>query len=380
MIETIIKEAYKLKWTEDNNPNGWIEPTTYCQLKCAGCYRDCNRPGQIPAHLPLEEMKKQVDWFITHRNVQTISIAGGEPLMYPHLEELITYISSKKCRTMIYTNGLLLDKERIKLLEEAGATQMMVHIDEYQGRPDIASIEDIPALREQFCILFKDFKKIKLGFIQPISADNLQSVSTIMHIAHKHIDVVSLLVFTIYRNVCKAQTENPSIPAEIGIPEIINTINTTEHFIPAAYLTSSQNTEDIAWLFGIRAGTVKKIFGYFGPDLYRYSHEKYYALNKRFLFISQRNNLKISSLFAVIHLKSVRQVLISFFKNLFTIGKKGTFFQTILILRGVEERNGTWDECDACPDRMIYNGKLIPSCILENLKEADLSAYKNVSL
>ena len=34
-----IKNLYRLPWTKENNPTGWIEVTTFCQLKCPGCYR-----------------------------------------------------------------------------------------------------------------------------------------------------------------------------------------------------------------------------------------------------------------------------------------------------------------------------------------------------
>jgi len=38
-----------------------------------------------------------------------------------------------------------------------------------------------------------------------------------------------------------------------------------------------------------------------------------------------------------------------------------------------------WDLCRNCPDRIIYNGKLVPSCILEDLKNKENIEFKTVT-
>ena len=35
----LLSEMYRIPWTKHDNPNGWIEVTTECQLDCQGCYR-----------------------------------------------------------------------------------------------------------------------------------------------------------------------------------------------------------------------------------------------------------------------------------------------------------------------------------------------------
>ena len=41
MIENSLdtNQMYRLPWSKEDNPSGWIEVTTFCQLKCPGCYR-----------------------------------------------------------------------------------------------------------------------------------------------------------------------------------------------------------------------------------------------------------------------------------------------------------------------------------------------------
>ena len=34
-------------------------------------------------------------------------------------------------------------------------------------------------------------------------------------------------------------------------------------------------------------------------------------------------------------------------------------------------KNGEWDVCKGCPDAMMYEGKLIPSCLLERVRAGE---------
>ena len=196
-----ISDCYRLPWTELDNPNGWIEPTTFCNIACPGCYRGIDRPEHSPKHLGLAELKSQIDWFKTKRNVHTISIAGGEPLMYPQIIELIEYAVGKNLRTMLYTNGVLLDAEMAEKLAAAGLTQVVVHTDRFQSRPDLKRDESHIKLREKYVEIVRNFPTLRLGFIQPISADCNGELFTVMEFLEKNIDVVNLMVFTLYRNI-----------------------------------------------------------------------------------------------------------------------------------------------------------------------------------
>ena len=50
---------------------------------------------------------------------------------------------------------------------------------------------------------------------------------------------------------------------------------------------------------------------------------------------------------------------------------KDITYQVILIIDGPEKINGKWELCDGCPDAMYYKGKLVPSCLLERVKEGE---------
>ncbi|MBN1118627.1 MAG: radical SAM protein, partial [Bacteroidales bacterium] len=200
-MEKILSNCYRLPWREDNNPNGWIEPTTFCQLKCPGCYRGVDKKTHRAEHEDLQKMKSHVDWLISNRNIHTLSIAGGDPMVYPFLEELISYAAHKNLRTMVYTNGVDLDEARLFKLKSAGVTQIVIHIDIYQGRKNCATEEQADALREEFCNLFRKVKGVNLGFIQPLSRETLADISKSNAFFVRNRDVINLVVYTLYREI-----------------------------------------------------------------------------------------------------------------------------------------------------------------------------------
>ena len=135
-MEINLTNAYKLPWTKEDNPNGWIEPTTFCQIKCPGCYRGLAEKNPVRVHEKLEKMKSEIDELIVSRNTQTLSIAGGEPLLYPQLDELIAYSTKKGLKTKVYTNGFALTKNRLIELKNSGLTEAIIHLDRFQQRQD----------------------------------------------------------------------------------------------------------------------------------------------------------------------------------------------------------------------------------------------------
>src|SRR3989338_8151506 len=106
-----LKNLYKIPWTKNNNPNGWIEPTTYCQLACPGCYRGLDAPNPPRIHEELEKLKRDIDTLVKIRNIQTIAIAGGEPFLYPKLDKLVAYAHQKGLGVRLVTNGCLLTEK-----------------------------------------------------------------------------------------------------------------------------------------------------------------------------------------------------------------------------------------------------------------------------
>ncbi len=114
------RELYRLPFSKNDNPNGWLEITTHCNLKCPKCYRGCDRDDIPQVHESFEDITFNIDELIRIRNCQIISISGGEPLLHPQLHRIIAYIKSKGVKPWLHTNGVLLNKELVISLKNDG--------------------------------------------------------------------------------------------------------------------------------------------------------------------------------------------------------------------------------------------------------------------
>jgi len=137
------RAPYRLPWTVTNNPSGWIEVTTHCQLRCPGCYRGTGLPGWTPAHRPLREVMLEIDTLCRDRNIQALSISGGEPLLYPKLNNVVRHARSRNLEVLILSNGIALDTDRLHQLRDLGVSRMLLHIERNQQRAELDDEENV---------------------------------------------------------------------------------------------------------------------------------------------------------------------------------------------------------------------------------------------
>lgn len=77
-----------------------------CNYKCKYCFAHFN----CKKILPIEEWISIVNNILSSIPVKRFNIAGGEPLLYPRIDELIEYIKSRGVNVSIVTNGILLNE------------------------------------------------------------------------------------------------------------------------------------------------------------------------------------------------------------------------------------------------------------------------------
>lgn len=86
-----------------------------CNMKCKFCYatfEDLENVKQMSLENAKIVVKKLKD-----AGVEKITFAGGEPLLYKHIEELISYSKEIGLVTSIITNGILLSVDLLKRLQ-----------------------------------------------------------------------------------------------------------------------------------------------------------------------------------------------------------------------------------------------------------------------
>jgi len=129
-------KRYRQKW--ENNPKEYIvenipihldiELTTRCNLRCKMCEHSFNPPK--PMNMPLEMGKKIIDEFAKKGGSSLKLVYLGEPLLYPHLFEVITYAKKKGViEVMIATNGNLLNKQNAIGIIKSGLDLVIFSVD-----------------------------------------------------------------------------------------------------------------------------------------------------------------------------------------------------------------------------------------------------------
>lgn len=140
-------EPIQMPYAGRNIPNISIEVNQNCNLECRACYKD-----KFAYTKPLVLIRDEIDLAARERNLQTISITGGEPTLHPQLPEVIEYAKSKGVITFVLSNGLILDDALLARYRRAGLDWVLIHIDAGQGRPDVpaaASERELDDLRRQ---------------------------------------------------------------------------------------------------------------------------------------------------------------------------------------------------------------------------------------
>ncbi len=97
-----------------------IEPTNYCNLRCAHCTTQA-----------IDEEKGYMDYDLYRRILDTnpqitclILTRNGEPFLHPKIVDMIAYAKNKNIYVSIYTNGILLSKEKADSMLNIGLDEI----------------------------------------------------------------------------------------------------------------------------------------------------------------------------------------------------------------------------------------------------------------
>ena len=102
-----------------------LEVTNRCNSNCVFCGRESVQKPLMD--MDIELFKTLVDKmpFVTQVHTQGF----GEPLLYPYLVEAVQYVTDSGKRAVFYTNGSLLDVDKIHALLDAGLGQIRFSVD-----------------------------------------------------------------------------------------------------------------------------------------------------------------------------------------------------------------------------------------------------------
>src|SRR6478672_844757 len=84
-----------------------LEPLFACNLKCAGCGKIEQPAALLKQRMPVEQAVGAIE----ESGAPMVSIAGGEPLMHPQIDEIVRRLVARKKFVFLCTNALLLRKK-----------------------------------------------------------------------------------------------------------------------------------------------------------------------------------------------------------------------------------------------------------------------------
>src|SRR6266700_5876217 len=84
-----------------------LEPLHTCNLTCTGCGRIREYSTSLKDMVPLEQCLAAA----VECDAPMVSICGGEPLIYPKIEELVNGILNQGRNVYICTNGVFMRKK-----------------------------------------------------------------------------------------------------------------------------------------------------------------------------------------------------------------------------------------------------------------------------
>src|SRR5712675_2891188 len=84
-----------------------LEPLFACNLKCAGCGKIQQPHDVLKQRMPVEQALAAIE----ECGAPMVSLAGGEPLMHPQIDEIVRQLVAKKKFVFLCTNALLLRKK-----------------------------------------------------------------------------------------------------------------------------------------------------------------------------------------------------------------------------------------------------------------------------
>jgi len=108
-----------------------LEPLYQCNLACAGCGKIQHPDHVLRRRMPVD----QAIGAIEEAGAPMVSIAGGEPLIHPEIDEIASELIKRKKFVYLCTNAILMEK-KLDLFEPSPYFAWAIHLDGLKERHD----------------------------------------------------------------------------------------------------------------------------------------------------------------------------------------------------------------------------------------------------
>jgi hopanoid biosynthesis associated radical SAM protein HpnH len=108
-----------------------LEPLFQCNLECAGCGKIQQPEHVLRRRMPVEQAIGAID----ECGAPMVSIAGGEPLIHPEIDEIVRRLIARRKFVYLCTNAILMER-KLDLFTPSPYFAWAVHIDGLRVRHD----------------------------------------------------------------------------------------------------------------------------------------------------------------------------------------------------------------------------------------------------
>lgn len=380
---------YRLPWTLNDNVLSWLEPTKRCNLSCEGCYSR----NEANSDKTLEQIRSDLEVFTRNRRVDSISIAGGDPLVHPQIVEIVRMIARDfGLKPIVNTNGHALTPNLLAQLRRAGCHGFTLHVDSSQNRPGWIgkTEEEHNELRERLARMVADEGGMTVHFNSTVFAHTLSSAPNLWRWALDHPDIVQGMVFILFRTTRPKEFEyqawgRPIDPNQLVYydqeknPEPLTTQQlvaelrkTDPDFEPAAYLGGTHDPGTFKWTLATRVVSAGRQYGYLGSramELTQVVHHlmfgTYFAYTKPDMLRIGRSAMLSFAPFDSQARKTVARYATEMLRRPSALTER-VYLQSMAIIQPIDMlADGRMNMCDGCPDMTVHKGELVWSCRLE---------------
>ena len=312
----------------------------------------------------LAEIKGEIELALKKRNLDTITLLGGEPTLHPHLPDVVAFVKSRNVKCQILTNGVVfLQDDRDRLLDRllsSGVDRILLHVDSGQSHVH----RDLEQVRSR---LFRKLERKKAHFSLSLTIyeDDRGSMSGLIkkYAGYRYFDGALAVLATDPAAsgppIASLTGEYRSLDRELGVP-------------PSAYIPSSSRDDRVFWLiyyYFINARTGRTLA--LSPFVLRLVKGFYRLLKGRQLFsIILEPSRQLPALLCLgvlelfLHPGRIREIAAFIWSSCL---RQAVRFQFIAIQTppGFDPEENRYLICYHCPDATIRNGRLTPVCIAD---------------
>lgn len=157
--------------------NAHVVVTRRCNLACGYC----NEYDHFSPPIPVAELRRRVDR-LRELGTVMVTLTGGEPLIHPQLDEVVTHVTSAGMVGTVITNGYPLTRVWIERLNRARLTALQISIDNVE--PGDVSQKSWSRLKPRLHLL-RDHAKFSVVVNAVLGSSDLDETRSVVAEARK---------------------------------------------------------------------------------------------------------------------------------------------------------------------------------------------------